>query len=89
MLLSKEEHRRIVAEYEQGTLSEKALCQKYGLRSRSIIFSWRKRYFSSESEKVVPLSVEPTDIIMNPIDENRVLRETIADLQKRLTQIGH
>ncbi len=28
-----EERRRIVAEYEQGDMSVKALCQKYGLRS--------------------------------------------------------
>jgi len=83
---SLEERRRIVSEYDQGDLSAKALCQKYGIRSSSVIFAWRKSCFSSESEKVVPLrfTSESSGMNDNPTAENKSLREKILALEKRL-----
>ncbi len=81
-----EERRRIVAEYEQGDMSVKALCQKYGLRSHSIIYNWRQRCFSPESIKVVPLqsTQDAKDMNTDSIDDSRLLLEKIRDLEKRL-----
>ena len=84
-----EERIKIAQEFVSSNLSARELNEKYGIRGKNVIPTWRDRYllgkyYLHKSKKSSPFAGEiKTGIVMND-PERQELEHQIADLERRL-----
>ena len=86
-----EERIKIAQEFVSSNLSARELNEKYGIRGKNVIPTWRDRYllgkyYLHKSKKSSTFAGEiKTGIVMND-PERQELEHQIADLERRLQQ---
>ena len=88
---TREQRLAIIEEYEQGTLTGAEIAQKYGLKSPSLIFNWRKRLQNPRSRlrNSEKSSTFAPEIVPQVADSDPMKKKTPEELEaevKRLTK---
>lgn len=92
---SKETRELIVLEYLNGEMTQKALCEKYGIHCRTSLTNWVSEY--EKKNNLLPLSPEPVknDTVMATINAEgqsqeeliKLLRQKEAELQRKTMEL--
>ena len=88
---TREQRLAIIEEYEQGTLTGAEIAQKYGLKSPSLIFNWRKRLqkphvYLRKSEKSSTFAAEIKPQVADEVPMKKRSAEELEAEVKRLTK---
>lgn len=86
----------IVLEYLNGEMSQKALCEKYGIHSRTSISNWVVEY--EKKNKLLSLQPEPVKVDTVMVDKSEcnkskeelleLLRQKEAELQRKTMEVA-